>query len=60
MRINNEIIKYDYAPIAKPYFNIIDNAFYFEKKLTEIDNKRKKSDDRYYLILNQDLINSVN
>ena len=60
IRIDNEIKKYNYSPISSPYYNIIDNAFYFQKMISKIDKKRKKFDKRFYLILNQDLINSTN
>ena len=60
LRINDEIIKYGYKPLKNPYYHITDNAFYFEKKISQINEAANKKDKRYYLILNDNLINSEN
>lgn len=60
VRINQEIIKYGYEPFENPYYFISEDGFYFEKRIIELNNINNKKDKKYYLILNQDLINSKN
>ena len=60
VRINKEIIKYGYEPFENPYYFISEDGFYFEKRIVELNNINNKKDKKYYLILNQDLINSKN
>ena len=52
--------KYGYDPLRNPYYNIINDGFYFEKKISEINKMVDKKDKKYYLILTQDLINQKN
>ncbi len=56
-RINNEMIKYDYHPFKNAYYHIPQDAFYFEKRIFEINQMIKEKDKKYYLILNDNLIN---
>jgi hypothetical protein len=58
IRINSEIIKYNYKPLQNPHYHIVDNAYYFNKKLKHYDEVRKKTDKRYYLILSIPFINA--
>tara|TARA_A100001015_G_C15042560_1_gene740778 strand:- start:1037 stop:2686 length:1650 start_codon:yes stop_codon:yes gene_type:complete len=60
IRINQEMTKYGYDPLRNPYYNIINDGFYFEKKISEINKMVDKKDKKYYLILTQDLINQKN
>ena len=50
-RINSEIDKYNYKPFQNPHYHIVDNAYYFNKRLKYYDEVRKKTDKRFYLIL---------
>ena len=60
LRINHEINKYGYEPLKNPYYHITKNAFYFEKRIFQINKAANKKDKKYYLILNDDLINLKN
>ncbi len=60
LRINHEINKYGYEPLKNPYYHITKNAFYFEKRIFQINKAANKKNKRYYLILNDDLINLKN
>tara|TARA_S200000501_G_C20841226_1_gene751640 strand:+ start:5 stop:1642 length:1638 start_codon:yes stop_codon:yes gene_type:complete len=52
-RIHNEMVKYDYNPFVSPYFNIVEGAFYFSKRLNKLDEERKKNNKNYYITLIQ-------
>ena len=60
LRINDEMIKYGYEPLNNPYYNITKDAFYFEKKISQINKTVNQKDKKYYLILNDNLINLKN
>ena len=60
LRINHEINKYGYEPLKNPYYHITKNAFYFKKRIFQINKAANKKDKKYYLILNDDLINLKN
>ena len=53
----DEMIKYDYHPFKNAYYHIPQDAFYFEKRIFEINQMIKEKDKKYYLILNDNLIN---
>ena len=57
-RINSEIDKYNYKPFQNPHYHIVDNAYYFNKRLKYYDEVRKKTDKRFYLILSIPFINA--
>ena len=51
------MIKYGYEPLINPYYYIDENAFYFEKKISQIKKSINDKDKKYYLILNDNLVN---
>ena len=60
LRINDEMIRYGYEPFKKPYYHINENAFYLEKKISQIKKSIDKKNKKYYLILNDNLVNLKN
>ena len=60
IRINDEMIKYGYQPLVNPYYYLNEDAFYFEKKISQIKKSVNQKNKKNYLILNDNLINLKN
>ena len=59
-RLQYENDKYQYNVLMNPYFGIEKKNFHFQKIFSKLNfNYREKNDD-YYLILDNDIINSIN
>jgi hypothetical protein len=59
-RLQYENDKYQYNVFMNPYFGIEKKNFHFQKIFSKLNfNYREKNDD-YYLILDNDIINSIN
>ena len=60
IRLNKENIQYQYNAFINPYFYIAPGAYEFDKIIAKIDNKQKKINDNFYLILNYSLLKNDN
>lgn len=47
LRINDEILKYDYHPLTKPYYYVDNNHFRYEKKFDELINNYYKCKNKH-------------
>ena len=52
-RINNEFEKYNYNPFVNPYFHIVDSAYIYSDRISELDKLRIKN-NKTYIILGKD------
>ena len=58
-RIYKEVKKYNYKPLSKPHYHIIDNAYFFRDMILSAQ-KIDKDRSSFYLVITKDLIKKVN
>ena len=49
-RINYEIDKYDYNILENPYYNLADNAFIYQNKISKLKNEKKYNKKSFLVI----------
>ena len=49
-RINYEIDKYDYNILEKPYYNLADNAFIYQNRISQLKNEKKYNKKSFLVI----------
>ena len=59
-RLQYENDKYQYNVFMNPYFGIEKKNFYFQKIFSKLNFNYREKNDNYYLILDKDIINSIN
>ena len=59
-RLQYENNKYQFNLFTNPYFNIEEKHFHFQKIFSDLDYDYRKKNDNYYLILDYDIIKSIN
>ena len=58
-RLQYENDKYQYNVFKYPYFGIEKKNFHFQKIFSKLNFNYRKKNDNYYLILDNDIINSI-
>ena len=58
-RIFKEFNKYNYNPLVNAHYYISENTEHFNKLLLKAENKRNNDGEKFYIVLNRDLIKKI-